>query len=521
MSSTSTKHVQSSLTLVVELRDLHAVYRSLVQNIEAVLDAPQPQSRSSSPLFFNIHFPGSRSRSNTNPLTIPNKSNKQIAAAFLAIDSNYKLCWECAELLIELGGSSIPTSVSAPLGTNDHEWATTLPRNEERALAQLRSADLSNESENVPIGGNDLSGRQLGLLREMLESSIVDAEVNDSEVNGIGPIDREWRWGDATNSTLTFPSDSSQAELPAVERRGRRLGMKALRDALRVLTRNFRASNTNGVQTDVNDTERSHQYTHPRIPPEQQVVLDAEPGELSRSEGSPKPQYHTPSIGPLPKASPRRPSIASIFRLGHRNRSAASADGTTDSSSNIASLGTSANGSSGVFEEEEGWDRMDNANGPDAATWNGIDPSAMLTVRGRSPGPSYLRRPSDQATTPRRTHSVSGASHLQPSSFPDAHHLLKTWKQPSTLSGGKPGFSAPGRKPSIRTNEKASSVRSAPPTIDQSAVAMTPENIGPLLANAKEVHSRCVECVAEVRELLGRRSSTEDEKNEVAAIHCA
>ena len=50
---------------------------------------------------------------------------------------------------------------------------------------------------------------------------------------------------------------------------------------------------------------------------------------------------------------------------------------------------------------------------------------------------------------------------------------------------------------------KSGSVRSMPP---QSSIperlAMTPENIKPLLENAKEVHSRLTECIAAIRALL-------------------
>ena len=38
-------------------------------------------------------------------------------------------------------------------------------------------------------------------------------------------------------------------------------------------------------------------------------------------------------------------------------------------------------------------------------------------------------------------------------------------------------------------------------------LAMAPENIKPLLENAREVHSRCSECLVELEALLGNGSS--------------
>lgn len=53
---------------------------------------------------------------------------------------------------------------------------------------------------------------------------------------------------------------------------------------------------------------------------------------------------------------------------------------------------------------------------------------------------------------------------------------------------------------------KSGSVRSMPPT---PAVAMTPENIKPLLENAKEVKRRLEECIEELRVLLRQVEAAE------------
>ena len=58
-------------------------------------------------------------------------------------------------------------------------------------------------------------------------------------------------------------------------------------------------------------------------------------------------------------------------------------------------------------------------------------------------------------------------------------------------------------------SSRTGSVRSAPPqplddalALPEIKLSMTPENIKPLLENAKEVHVRCHECIRELRALL-------------------
>jgi hypothetical protein len=54
---------------------------------------------------------------------------------------------------------------------------------------------------------------------------------------------------------------------------------------------------------------------------------------------------------------------------------------------------------------------------------------------------------------------------------------------------------------------KTGSVRSMPPQPrPDSQLAMTPENIKPLLENAREVHARLTECIAAIQALLAERT---------------
>jgi hypothetical protein len=64
------------------------------------------------------------------------------------------------------------------------------------------------------------------------------------------------------------------------------------------------------------------------------------------------------------------------------------------------------------------------------------------------------------------------------------------------------------RRTSSRTSarvQKSGSIRSMPPqpVLSESRLAMTPENIKPLLENAREIHARLVDCIMEIQQLLG------------------
>ena len=98
-------------------------------------------------------------------------------AAFFLLDHKYKISWECAELLIELGGGP-PAPVSQP---------------------------------NASTGRNDLSQRQLWHLRDMLNKSdssptmLANLQIPEEGT----AVNRTWRWGEATSSTITLPSEES------------------------------------------------------------------------------------------------------------------------------------------------------------------------------------------------------------------------------------------------------------------------------------------------------------------------
>jgi hypothetical protein len=522
---------------MTELKDLQVTYRSLVAEFQEKSDVLQALPHSASPApSGGISILASRRRSNTNPLPAPQHAPKPISIAFSVIDAKYKISWECAELLIELGGTG---STSAPSSNASSPVARQSPSLGERAPSrgsavtpadgESHSQTLSTPSGQHPPhcatptetrtgsnGRREFSHRQLMLLREMLECNIVHGDGHlSSEMKGA--IDRDWRWNDAMNSSFTLPSDSSPGESPMKERRENRLGMQGLRDMLRMLTRSYKSPDVDdGPHVAHPGGSQKQQYLHPNSLPLPHQSLNEVPHASTRSTEVPNSPYNKPVFDPVSKFSPRRPSIASIFRLGNRNRSAASAARTTDDSSGVPSTSTSASSSRGAFEEDD-WDRMEDANDLNAAPppkFGGIDlvGSAASTVRGRGRSP-YRQDAWRQSLPIQGAHSASVSAdrlvsltvHRQTRLSDVEEHADQQLSPASRLRIENPG--SPLRRLSNKRN-KTQSIRSASAVIDphslqDAAVAMTPANIRPLLGNAREVTAQCLGCIAEVRELLG------------------
>lgn len=204
---------------------------------------------------------------------------------------------------------------------------------------------------------------------------------------------------------------------------------------------------------------------------------------------------------------------------------------------------------SSTCEEEEDWDRMDDAEGVDgvksALATQRHDASATVRGKGARHGKSpYLQdayAPSlpslpGRPLTPKRSASGSqssiwgagegsGSGSGTPPHPPMPQHtrptrLSNVEEHANTNAGGElskaPQARASSRNSYYRTGAisprapvaKTGSVRSMPPQpvagtlLPDPTLAMTPENIRPLLENAKEVQARLVECIAEMRALL-------------------
>ncbi|KAJ7319443.1 hypothetical protein DFH08DRAFT_942345 [Mycena albidolilacea] len=435
---------------------------------------------------------------------------KQLASAFYPINSKYRISWECAELLIELGGggtSSPPsTSTSAPamqqsaVGESDglkgakkskRERAITL---QEDAKAPPAPGPVAATASLGTTGRNDLSTRQLLLLKKMLnptpggpdESFVEDIPeemVAAMAAGSTATVNREWRWGDAMNSTVTLPSEESgtQGDVPGKEtkRRSSRMRMSGIRDMLRALTKGgatppVPVSSTSVSTASSSDLHAQHLYQHRQVATngKQQrwrakTSAGLEPVSI-RSTHRPLSPFDPPS---LKTASPR-----------------------------------SASTSTG--DEEEDWDRLEDS-ASDAETAAAVARRGGSTIRGRSPYMQtlLLTPASGRPTTPMRSPSGSRTSvhDLSAAAPARATRLSNVEEHADTKSTSK--AESPSRQFSrSRRGGKTGSVRSMPPaTLPDPKLSMTPENIKPLLENAREVHARLSDCIAEIRTLLAAR----------------
>ena len=556
-------------------------------------------------------------------------------------------------------------------------------------------------------GRHDLSQRQLVLLREMLnngDASIVGASDNEEGLHPPLPhfpiraeedlelrpstypspysqiLNRDWRWGDARNSTITFSEDQESGsggrngKVDKEKKRSTKLGMGGIRDMLRALKRGHKdevQQIENSKAGEVQSTQQCNYHVHgpsptavalaqpmmhsttslstkssigsksvhnqaqvyqqqnrfpiPRIPSQIRRRGRSSTGpESLRSNKGPSPTSFNPSFFTAPKPSPRRPSLASIFRIGNNKTRPAvvhTGVGAVDpatlpsafnaSEHNLSTLqcssgttGTGGEYSKSTCEEEEDWDRMDSTSDLDAAAIkaHGIvdgayDVSATVRGRGRvktkedekSGVSPYLQNqsshendrhhppplPASSSSTalgnffarhsimPKRSFSASQSSFLgsagsdgqqqHPPNVPSrlSRHSNFEEQQPTAnneppafirISSSKsapmttqskspvnfsasntPGSSRPSSSRSTKfPNAKTGSVRSMLPPSSlvptglqgqqfsplpslpdpKLGMIMTPENIKPLLENAKEVHGKLHECIVEIRALI-------------------
>ena len=566
---------------IVGLKELRSAYHHMLAEAQTFLESAPP-SRATSPNVFSLARPGSRLRSHTSPPSNTSSSgpntfaeHKHIVATLHAITVKYKISWECAELLIELGGgtpspSSPPasgpsSSLSAPTVSmqaeldrrNNRERAVTLSGEESKpppvtlmsgATTSPSTSGPPNVSWRASTGRHDLSQRQLVLLRDMLNSSEPppdDAPSLEENVN------RNWRWGDGMSSTVTLPSEESgsrgadHGEGTKKKRRGGRMGLTGLRDMLRMLKRSHSeqaatlpvpalpvVSSTVSLSTE--SSHHSHHYSHGQLGAggAHRPRTSAGPESVRSTKETPvNSPYNRPPLNH--KSSPRRPSLASIFRLGQKNKattSSSAGESSQDSRSDVRSASRGSN----MTGEEEDWDRIEAPIDLDgAARASGIEGSA--TIKGRkgmmSPflsehPPGHTPGPTLRPVTPRRGPDATQALRIEVEASPRSIRPMRSTRLSNVEevedghvpSGAKadnrvslPRVS-PHRPPSrggMPGNNRTGSVRSAPPqplddphVFPEIKLSMTPENIKPLLENAREVDMRCHECIRELRVLL-------------------
>ena len=533
--------------------------------------------------------------------TVPN----ELASSFYVITSKYRVTRECADLLIELGGGStneeellypppLPPSVSAPvvdsrytraaaLGAREgesakrgRERAVTLAGDEAKLPAPSRAALVSSpgaaaaaaacaspnnsfhsdgsalgspQSWRSSSGRQDLSQRQLALLREMLGSSrgqdtgadIPEESVPTGSRQRPGmlrvTVNKEWKWGDPKNSTVTLRSEEEESEVAddgngrvSAERKRRsgKLGMSGLRDMLRALKRSVRVEEAVGKAVPVHVQSTTSLSTESSIGsklrkargPSERRRRKGVDSIRSASEGAKGTTTTTTTLLASSgggasfegvKSSLRRPSLASIFRIGAKHRVSSKTAGGGGFASRLDLVEDEIRApSSGTGEDssstEGDWYRMDSTSDLDAtakaAGGAGAGADGSATVRGGNYGGRRKRGPYFQHDV----FSAAGSGGLASSS-------VRSVSQ-SQSDGQKPGRGSVRAAGSSGLLGKSASVRSMPPRSamvlgasrprSRPRLAMTPENIRPLLENAREVQVRLGDCIAELGGLVDR-----------------
>ncbi|KAG2066621.1 hypothetical protein BDR04DRAFT_1106425 [Suillus decipiens] len=529
---------------VDKLKELQAIHHHLVAEVHTVLES-SPLSRTASPPMAHLARPRSRLRSNTEP-----KSNfsehKHLAAALNAITTKYKIPWECAELLIELGGgtpssaSPPPVSVSAAQTDLDllksRERAVTLSGEESKlpsGFVASAATGQSNLSWRSSSGRHDLTQRQLVLLRDILNStngSLPDDALTPEEIH----VNRQWRWGDAMSSTVTLPSEESmQASQDGKKRRHSRIGMSGLRDMLRSLKRNHSSqpppplppppASTTSLSTQSSmGSQSQHHYPHAHLSEshaQRSSKTSTRPESARYTRDAPTSPYSGQSL--KHKVSPRRPSLASIFRLGQKNKNVSSG---AESSLDSVHGSRCASRSSATTEEED-WDRIDSVTDLDGAV-RALGTDGSATIKGKKGRSPYVNHPHDMRPMSPKRAACSSQTSLKCEPSPRSIRPMRSTRlsnveevvddrqarsKSNTQNRISVARTSPSRPPSRNYKLAISgSVRSAPPQppdgdtslFSEFKLSMTPENIKPLLDNAKEVHLRLNECIREVRALL-------------------
>jgi len=359
-----------------------------------------------------------------------------------------------------------------------------------------------------------------------------------------------------TPSTPDLPFKPSTTDLPASPRgeresklrRASRVGLAGIRDLLKNLKK-------------TTQEERDREYAkeiHPGVaadtPPEPRRMPKSSSGppvDLPRPATSQSTTHHHP-LSNTARKSPRRPSLASIFRLGNSHSQKASKQ-------KVSGGNTSSAAENSTTEDDySDWDRMDSASDLDIA---GHDPerkgrqqatereSRNATVKGRKAAPvppsaALIPLPSSPPSAPYRlraftTSQTSLAPSLQASHSSHLPAPITEEAGKTPPAGKRPIWARQHRSQSRNRSLQVapaipapifSSVRGLPseqqqpqnphdhhlmsystpevnfstaPVVDPPEIklALTPENIKPLLEYAKEVSSRLNECVLELRGL--------------------
>lgn len=439
----------------------------------------------------------------------PPKSPDRYTSTLDKLDATYSVWWECAELLIELGGRN---------GTADANAEADADRSDEDALLGLgpaagmtrgkrpRAVTLGSDtpgSEARPrstsgpplasplkpaqrrattgrAGGKDLTPRQLTLLRGMLETDAgigwdprtAGVEHVRGEIEDDGSVRRNGKSGPGRG--IRFLWRGLKKGTSAVTGGGGTGG--SIREPVPRGSSSCDSSTSDRVQV-VNE-DGTGTSVAPRTPlSSKKTVTAADTAILSRR-----------------KQPTRRPSLAGIFGLGQK---------TSKKDPDADPEGTDAKRNASSSD----WDRMDDIQQMTST----VRETKRLKYKGSFIGssihsPSLRLRSRDTPSSPDNpspgvsssprviVSSSDGLGNTPSSSSPiDSDTSRRKWRLRSANPpprSDKTHIPAPGAPVSLRR------------------LAFTPENIRPLLGHARDVMVHLNECINEVRRNIGSMSTT-------------
>ncbi|CCO35820.1 hypothetical protein BN14_09940 [Rhizoctonia solani AG-1 IB] len=516
--------VREFATCIEQIRGLQSMYRNLLADLRYAIENGEPLS----PVLFP---PASRSSATSATLVrVPSRDIGRVTDKLNTIDDRYSLWWECADILVELGGGSSGNNRDGsdkPSGTEEsskngstksRERAITLAGNQAAPAVEPQA-----KKDQWYKDRGELSPRQLQILREMLSTpnpSLLHVPASGGYLNALHP------GGTASAITLPSSSGSSHVQGPKVDskqkptgkiRRASRAGITGIRDLLKYLNLK-KLGSSDGSKLGADSKSQLNLGLGLGLGSHSRVNLpQAAQSQLNLASSSqthlPRPSFGSRSHGPAGanKSSPRRPSLASIFRLNGAGRS--KSKGRVVSSSSASKDPTPSTSAAEDDLDESDWDRMDSA--------------SDLDLRGKIPDELFAKEEKDATLRGRKSGSggrVSNAGRPPVPALPaefakstislmpiPSEEVQHTIPQVRKASGGKrpPIALASGSD----TKQVEPGLRSAPINPEgivmggpmgagvEGRLALTPETIKPLLEYAREVIARLGACVNELREL--------------------
>ncbi|CAE6478693.1 unnamed protein product [Rhizoctonia solani] len=499
--------VREFASCIEQIRGLQSMYRNLLADLKYAIENNEPLS----PVLFP---PASRSSATSATLVrVPSRDIGRVTDRLNSIDERYSLWWECADILVELGGgSSGRDNDHSPSNQEGSKDGSTKSRERAITLAGNQAApsvEPQVKKDQWYKDRGELSPRQLQILREMLSTpnpSLLHVPASTGYLNALHP------GGTASAITLPSSSNSSHVHGPKTDskqkpggkiRRASRAGITGIRDLLKHLNLKKPSSDASKLGADSKSQINLGLGSQSRV-----NLPQAAQSQLNLGSGSQTnlPRlYGSRSQGPAPnKVSPRRPSLASIFRLNGRSKSKGRVVSTPSA--------TPSSNTSAAEDDESDWDRMDSASDLDL---RGKIPEDLkgkekeekdATLRGRKSGSggrvSNVDRPPVPALPAQFAKSaVSLSPHEGQHTIPQVRKASGGKRPPIPIASGSGKSVEPGLRSAPLSPSEGLTMGGPLGAGVEGRLALTPENIKPLLEYAREVTARLGACVNELREL--------------------